>query len=191
MLLWEWEVFLSQQTEREGCCPSLQTLVKRNLLNVNQNDWSCVEIPEEDNQLLKRACSAHRVSFLCSNYKAVFIAANSASANYQADLTRASSRSPPRTSSETPEQLVEHLGERGCCCVLAVWMLAPAGTRLPPQPNPLQPNPGLPCFYPGSCWGQLEHLRLSQGRLSASLRGRFSVKHLGSFPWLLFFFFFF
>lgn len=95
-----------------------------------------MEIPEEDDQLSKRACGARRVSFLCSNYKAVFIGANSTVANYRADLTRASSRSPPRTSSETREQLVEHLGERGCCCVLAVWMLAPAGTRLPPHPTP-------------------------------------------------------
>lgn len=44
--------------------------------------------------------------------------------------------------------------------VLAAWMLAPAGTRLPTRPNP-----GPPCFYPGSFWGQLEHLRLSGGRL--------------------------
>lgn len=44
------------------------------------------------------------------------------------------------------EQLGEHLGWVGCCCLRSVWMMAP--------PSPL-PNPGPAFSYPESCSGQL------------------------------------
>lgn len=54
-----------------------------------------------------------------------------------------------RTSGWTP-------GRLRCCCILTMWVLAPAGHRLPPS----QPNLDPPCSIPKSKQGQLEHLGL-------------------------------